>query len=108
MAVSDPIIDSFSQTLSGITVALGEDAKGQGGSINLVAERLRVFNGGQIISSTDGEGDAGSVNLRVNRLEVQGSSQLLVEGNNKLFLLVSRLLQLLILMRVRFGLLLIQ
>ncbi|NES95019.1 MAG: S-layer family protein, partial [Desertifilum sp. SIO1I2] len=83
VAVSDPIIDSFSQTLSGITVALSEDAKGQGGSINLVAERLRVFNGGQIISSTDGEGNAGSINLRVNNLEVQGSSQLLVDGEQQ-------------------------
>uniref|UniRef100_A0ACD5GMF4 Uncharacterized protein n=1 Tax=Desertifilum tharense IPPAS B-1220 TaxID=1781255 RepID=A0ACD5GMF4_9CYAN len=83
MAVSDPTIDWISQTISGITVAVGEDAKGQGGSINLVAERLRVFNGGQIISSTDGEGNAGSLNLWVNRLEVQGSSQLLVEGEQQ-------------------------
>lgn len=83
VAVSDPVIDSFSETVSGITVALGEEAKGEGGNINLVAERLRVFNGGQIISSTAGEGNAGNVNLRVNNLAAQGSSQLLVDGEQR-------------------------
>ncbi|MDL5052159.1 hypothetical protein QQ056_01055, partial [Oscillatoria laete-virens NRMC-F 0139] len=85
VALSDPILDNFSRTLNGITIAVSEGAKGEGGSINLVAERLRVFNGGQIISSTAGEANAGSLNLWVNNLEVQGSSQLLVNGEQRTF-----------------------
>ncbi|MGJ5628364.1 filamentous hemagglutinin N-terminal domain-containing protein [Nostoc sp. CALU 1950] len=78
--VSDPVIDSFSQTVSGITVAVGKNAVGQGGNINLQAERLRVFNGGQITSSSLGQGSAGSVNLQVNNIDVQGISQPLADG----------------------------
>ncbi|AFY45255.1 S-layer family protein [Nostoc sp. PCC 7107] len=79
--VSDPVIDSFSNTVSGITVALGEDAAGQGGLINLTADSLHVFNGGQITSSSLGQGSAGSVNLRVKNIDVQGISQNLVNSN---------------------------
>ncbi|MBD2328029.1 S-layer family protein [Alkalinema sp. FACHB-956] len=72
--VSDPRIDSYSQGVSGITVALGQNATGQGGNINLTANSLRVFNGGQITSSTEGSGVAGNVNLNVKNLDVQGVS----------------------------------
>ncbi|BAY34201.1 hypothetical protein NIES2107_61060 [Nostoc carneum NIES-2107] len=78
--VSDPVIDDFNQAVSGITVGLGKDAVGQGGTIKLTADSLRVFNGGQITSSSLGQGSAGSVNLNVKNIEVQGTSQSLING----------------------------
>ncbi|MEH2347601.1 MAG: S-layer family protein [Nostoc sp.] len=79
--VSDPVLDLYSQALSGITVALGENAEGQGGNINLQAENLRVFNGGQITSSSQGLGNAGNVNLQVKNIDIQGISQTLFNGS---------------------------
>ncbi|WNZ45315.1 S-layer family protein [Leptolyngbya boryana CZ1] len=78
--VSDFVFEPFSKTSSGITVALGQNGAGQGGNINLNANSLRVFNGGQITSSSEGNGPAGNVNLNVNTLDVQGSSPTLVDG----------------------------
>ncbi|MBD2165530.1 S-layer family protein [Calothrix membranacea FACHB-236] len=78
--VSDPVVDLFSQAPSGITVAVGQNSTGQGGNISLTADSLRVFNGGQITSSTDGNGVAGNVNLQVNNLTVEGNSQPLTNG----------------------------
>jgi filamentous hemagglutinin family protein len=79
--VSDPVSDSFAQAISGITVGVGKDAVGQGGTINLTADSLRVFNGGQITSSSQGQGNAGSVNLQVKNLDVQGTSPSLINGS---------------------------
>ncbi|WP_155834668.1 beta strand repeat-containing protein [Leptolyngbya sp. PCC 6406] len=78
--VSDPVVDLFSQSVSGITVSLGQNATGQGGNITLNANSLRVFNGGQITSSTEGNGAAGNVNLTVGTIDVQGVSSSLVNG----------------------------
>ncbi|BAZ40862.1 hypothetical protein NIES4101_68230 [Calothrix sp. NIES-4101] len=78
--VSDPIIERFSQAPSGITVAVGQNSIGQGGKINLTADNLRVFNGGQITSSTEGNGVAGNVNLQVKNITVEGISQPLSNG----------------------------
>ncbi|MBD2254139.1 filamentous hemagglutinin N-terminal domain-containing protein [Nostoc parmelioides] len=78
--VSKPKLDSFSNTVSGITVAVNKNAVGNGGNISLQAERLRVFQGGQITSSSLGQGSAGSVNLRVNDIDVQGFSEPLRDG----------------------------
>ncbi|HIK07411.1 MAG TPA: S-layer family protein [Trichormus sp. M33_DOE_039] len=78
--VSNPTLDIFSNTVSGITVAVSEDAVGDGGNINLQAESLRVFQGGQITSSSLGQGSAGSVSLRVNDIDVQGFSEPLSDG----------------------------
>ncbi|WP_103668501.1 S-layer family protein [Pseudanabaena sp. BC1403] len=80
VSVSDPVIDSFSQTVSGITVAVGANAIGQGGNINIKSDLLNIFNGGQITSSTDGNGAAGSINLIVKNVDVQGISQSLING----------------------------
>ncbi|MBI4780868.1 MAG: filamentous hemagglutinin N-terminal domain-containing protein [Oscillatoriophycideae cyanobacterium NC_groundwater_1537_Pr4_S-0.65um_50_18] len=80
VSVSNPVIDSFSQAISGITVAVGENAIGQGGNVTLRADRLRVFNGGQILSSTAGQGDAGNITLRVGNMDVEGISQPLSDG----------------------------
>ncbi|WP_414528997.1 filamentous hemagglutinin N-terminal domain-containing protein [Nodularia chucula] len=79
--VSDPVVDPFSNALSGITVAVGQNSTGKGGNINLTANSLRVFNGGQITSSTDGIGAAGNVNLQVNNITVEGNSQPLTDGH---------------------------
>ncbi|MBD2355127.1 S-layer family protein [Tolypothrix sp. FACHB-123] len=79
--VSDPIISSFNQAVSGITVGVGKDAVGQGGTINLTADSLRVFNGGQITSSSLGQGSAGSVNLNVKNIDIQGTSQSIINGS---------------------------
>jgi filamentous hemagglutinin family protein len=78
--VSDPVIDVISQTVSGITVAVGENAVGEGGNINIQGDRLRVFNGGQITSSSLGQGAAGSVNLQIQDIDLQGISQPLFDG----------------------------
>ncbi|MEA5549926.1 S-layer family protein [Anabaena cylindrica UHCC 0172] len=78
--VSDPVVDVYSQAPSGITVAIGQNSTGKGGNISLTADNLRVFNGGQITSSTDGNGAAGNINLQVNNITVEGNSQLLTNG----------------------------
>ncbi|MFB2970613.1 filamentous hemagglutinin N-terminal domain-containing protein [Aerosakkonema sp. BLCC-F183] len=81
IAVSDPAIDSVSNTISGITVAVAEGATGEGGNIRLESSSLRVFNGGQITSSTQGNGDAGNINLRVSEIDVEGISPTLPDGS---------------------------
>ncbi|WP_414751994.1 filamentous hemagglutinin N-terminal domain-containing protein [Anabaena sp. CCY 9910] len=78
--VSDPVLDVYTQAPGGITVAIGENSTGKGGNISLIAQSLRVFNGGQITSSTDGMGAAGNVNLQVNNITVEGISQPLSDG----------------------------
>jgi filamentous hemagglutinin family protein len=78
--VSDPTIDGFSNTVTGITTSLGNGAVGTGGNIRLVADNLQVFNGGQITSSSEGNGPAGNINLTANTIDVQGISQTLVNG----------------------------
>ncbi|MEB3217879.1 MAG: S-layer family protein [Nostocales cyanobacterium 94392] len=78
--VSDPVVDLLDNAPSGITVAVGQNSTGKGGNISLIADSLRVFNGGQITSSTDGIGAAGNVNLQVNNITVEGMSQPLTDG----------------------------
>ena len=80
ISVSNPVIDIFSNAISGVTVAVGENAVGQGGNITLSADRLRVFDGGQITSSTAGQGNAGSISLTVGNLNVEGISHPLSDG----------------------------
>ncbi|BAY15975.1 hypothetical protein NIES21_17970 [Anabaenopsis circularis NIES-21] len=78
--VSDPVVDLLGNAPSGITVAVGQNSTGQGGNIHLTADSLRVFNGGQITSSTDGKGAAGNVSLEVKNITVEGISQPLTNG----------------------------
>ncbi|MBD2441047.1 S-layer family protein [Nostoc sp. FACHB-110] len=80
VAVSDPIIEPLSQLVSGINTSVGKNIVGSGGTINLTADNLKVFNGGQITSSTQGQGSAGSINLQVKNLDIQGLSQPLSNG----------------------------
>ncbi|BAY01235.1 S-layer family protein [Anabaena sp. PCC 7938] len=80
VTVSDPVIEPFSQLVTGINTSVGKNVVGSGGTINLTADNLRVFNGGQITSSTEGQGNAGSINLQVKNLDLEGLSQPLSNG----------------------------
>ncbi|MFB2916870.1 hypothetical protein, partial [Aerosakkonema funiforme] len=80
IAVSDPAIDRLSNASSGITVAVARNGNGRGGNIRMESSSLRVFNGGQITSSTLGNGDAGNINLLVDRIDVEGISHTFPDG----------------------------
>ncbi|QMS87930.1 S-layer family protein [Nostoc edaphicum CCNP1411] len=80
VTLSDPVIETFSGLVTGINTSVGKNVVGSGGTINLTADNLRVFNGGQITSSTQGQGNAGSINLQVKNLDLQGLSQPLSSG----------------------------
>ncbi|TYQ31336.1 filamentous hemagglutinin N-terminal domain-containing protein [Pseudanabaena sp. UWO310] len=80
VTVSDPEIDALSSLPGGITVSLGAKAVGSGGSISLTADSLRLFNGGQITSSTNGNGAAGNINLQVKNITVDSVSKTLSNG----------------------------
>ncbi|MBD2451175.1 S-layer family protein [Nostoc sp. FACHB-152] len=74
VAVSEPELDVISNLPGGITVSVGNKAVGSGGNITIAANSLRVFNGGQITSSSQGQGSAGNINLQVKTIDVQGVS----------------------------------
>ncbi|AKG20329.1 two-partner secretion domain-containing protein [Calothrix sp. 336/3] len=78
--VSDPEIDYSSKLPGGITVSTGNNSVGTGGNITLTADKLRLFNGGQISSSTQGKVSAGNINLQVKNIDVQGISKPLSNG----------------------------
>ncbi|MGG6296807.1 filamentous hemagglutinin N-terminal domain-containing protein [Leptolyngbya sp. AN02str] len=78
--VSDPVIDVVSRTVGGITATLGERGRGQGGSIDIRAARLQVFNGGQVLASSLGLGKAGSVILNVADIRVSGQAPVVRTG----------------------------
>jgi large exoprotein involved in heme utilization and adhesion len=80
IAVSDPVIDVLSKLPGGINVAVGDNSVGSGGNIALTADNLRLFNGGQITSSSQGQANAGNINLQVKNIDVEGVSQFLVNG----------------------------
>jgi filamentous hemagglutinin family protein len=80
VAVSDPEIDDLSNLPGGITVSVGDNSVGSGGNITLTADRLRLFNGGQITSSSQGQANAGNINLQIKNIDVEGVSQSLVNG----------------------------
>ncbi|OUC11737.1 MAG: filamentous hemagglutinin [Alkalinema sp. CACIAM 70d] len=82
VSVSDPVVDVLEQAPGGITVAVNANAVGSGGKITLTSNSLRLFNGGQIASSTQGQGSAGNINLNVKTLDIQGISQTLVNGQH--------------------------
>ncbi|MGI0495182.1 filamentous hemagglutinin N-terminal domain-containing protein [Alkalinema pantanalense CENA528] len=80
VSVSDPVVDVIEQAPGGITVSVNANSVGSGGKITLTSNSLRLFNGGQIASSTQGQGSAGNINLNVKTLDIQGISQTLVNG----------------------------
>ncbi|TYQ31333.1 filamentous hemagglutinin N-terminal domain-containing protein [Pseudanabaena sp. UWO310] len=80
VAISDPELDGLTQLSGGITVSIGANSEGTGGNINLTADSLRLFNGGQITSSTNGNVAAGNINLQVKNITVDGISKTLSNG----------------------------
>ncbi|MEH1935817.1 MAG: S-layer family protein [Nostoc sp.] len=80
VAVSDPLIDVYSKLAGGITVSVGDNSVGSGGNIALTADSLRLFNGGQITSSSEGQANAGNINLQVKNIDIQGISRPLTNG----------------------------
>ncbi len=52
---------------SAISTGLSQDAEGQGGNIDIVADSLSIENRAQIISNTGGIGNAGNISIKVER-----------------------------------------
>ncbi len=71
--VADPIVD-FTGAISGIVASIGEGATGKGGLLDIQANQLRVWNGGQITASTNGQGDAGAIKIQANTIDLMGNS----------------------------------
>ncbi len=72
--VSDPFED-FTGTVSGVLVSVDPGATGNGGELEIDAERLHIFDGGQVIASSFGDGEAGDIILNVNDIDVTGISE---------------------------------
>ena len=72
--VSDAFID-FADTVSGVLVSVDRGATGNGGQLEIDAQRLHIFDGGQVIASSSGDGQAGDIFLNVNDIEVTGISE---------------------------------
>ncbi|NEO81226.1 filamentous hemagglutinin N-terminal domain-containing protein [Moorena sp. SIO4G3] len=72
--VSDALVD-FTGTVSGVLVSVDPGATGDGGQLSIDAERLHIFDGGQVIASSSGDGQAGEIILNVNDIEVTGISE---------------------------------
>ncbi|NEO89312.1 MAG: filamentous hemagglutinin N-terminal domain-containing protein [Moorea sp. SIO3G5] len=72
--VSDAFVDS-NGLVSGVLVSVDRGATGNGGQLSIDAERLHIFDGGQVIASSSGDGQAGDIMLNVNDIEVTGISE---------------------------------
>ncbi|AOX03593.1 hypothetical protein BJP34_32910 [Moorena producens PAL-8-15-08-1] len=72
--VSDAFVD-FTGAVSGVLVAVDKEATGNGGNLEIDAQRLHIFDGGQVIASSLGDGQAGDIFLNVNDIEVTGISE---------------------------------
>ena len=57
---------------SRIAAPAGNEASGNGGSIDIETNRLRVYDGGQITTATQGAGNAGLINIRADEVDVSG------------------------------------
>ncbi|MBP0005365.1 MAG: S-layer family protein [Cyanobacteria bacterium SBC] len=66
---------NFNGSISGLAVNVSETSTGEGGSLVVNADRLRVSNGGQVTAETLGMGNAGNITLNVNDIEVEGVSE---------------------------------
>lgn len=72
--VADPIVD-FTGAISGLVANAVGGSTGSGGSLDIEANRLRVYDGGQITASTNGTGNAGTVMIRADEIDVSGQSR---------------------------------
>jgi filamentous hemagglutinin family protein len=73
ISVADPVVSLFGN-VSGIVATVSATSTGNGGQIDVVSDRLHLFNGGQITAATDGAGHAGSVNIRSGVIDIEGTS----------------------------------
>jgi filamentous hemagglutinin family protein len=60
---------------SNLTASTELGATGNGGNIQMNAERLRIADGGRITSGTSGEGNAGTIDITAGEIEISGASQ---------------------------------
>jgi filamentous hemagglutinin family protein len=59
---------------SGLFVNVEPEATGNGDSLKIETDRLRIADGAQIISNTFGDGDAGNLTVKARNLELVGTS----------------------------------
>jgi filamentous hemagglutinin family protein len=74
---SDPMIGEQPSNLS---VDMLENAIGQGGSLSIETDGLRIAGGAQISSATFGQGNAGSITIQAKDIDIRGGSASLVSG----------------------------
>ncbi|NEO47151.1 MAG: S-layer family protein, partial [Moorea sp. SIO4A3] len=72
--VSD-VFQDFINSFSAVLVLVAPGATGNGGQLTIDAQRLHIFDGGQVIASSSGNGEAGDIFLNVNDIEVTGISE---------------------------------
>ena len=78
--VADRIVNPFDGSASGITALVSSLASGAGGQIEIESDRIHLYNGGQITTSSDGAGAAGSVVIRAGEVLVEGSENAGLDG----------------------------
>lgn len=66
----------FGAAASGLTADMGSAATGQGGDLQVLANRIRLRDGAQISSGTFGAGNAGSVLMQAEAIDLEGGSVL--------------------------------
>ena len=69
--VADQLV--FSSINTEVSEQRGQTAN-NGGSLNIMVDRLRLEDSGQITSSTSGSGNAGSIKITANDIDIIGSS----------------------------------
>jgi len=57
-----------------INTGVGSDALGNGGDLQVDADRLMLQDGGQILSATFGQGNAGNITVNSNRIDIIGNN----------------------------------
>ena len=57
---------------SRIAALVGNEASGNGGSIDIETNRLQVYGGSEITTATEGAGNAGLINIRADEVDVSG------------------------------------
>ena len=71
--IADSIVE-FGGDASGLLANVGTSGSGNGGSLDIEAKHLNIYNGGQINASTDGSGNGGIIDIRADRIDVSGES----------------------------------
>ncbi|MEM7715157.1 MAG: S-layer family protein, partial [Cyanobacteria bacterium P01_A01_bin.68] len=71
--IADPIVE-FNRNVSGLLTNVSASSSGNGGSLDIEAKHLNIYNGGQINASTDGAGNAGTINIRADKIDIDGES----------------------------------